>query len=197
MTPEQRQRVEIADWQKARFGDSDEARAALAYWRERGWHVDDRQKCPDERVYDFMSGWRAAHALTAAALEAAEQERDTARETAQKHQRRAQALESGVRDNLEACRRAGVSLGRRLAAAGYELERQRAEQAEAKLAALTAPPAPHAEAVRVLEEAWWRGRLSATARQGEWAGPELRERCGKDIADVLAALRAEGEGGDA
>lgn len=74
--------------------------------------------------------------------EQAEQERDTARETAQKHQRRAQALESGVRDNLEACRRAGVSLGRRLAAAGYELERQRAEQAEAKLAALTAPPAP-------------------------------------------------------
>lgn len=110
-------------------------------------------------------------------------------------------------------------------------QRQRAEQAEAQLAALTAPPAPprkacpygdpacpcqdgdschyedtvdtqamappapHAEAVRVLEEAWWRGRLSATARQGEWAGPELRERCGKDIADVLAALRAEGEGG--
>lgn len=39
----------------------------------------------------------------------------------------------------------------------------------------------------VLAEAWWRGRCSANARQGEWAGPELRERCAKDIADLTEA----------
>lgn len=39
-----------------------------------------------------------------------------------------------------------------------------------------------------LAEAWWRGRQSANARQGEWAGPELRERCEKDILDAVDAL---------
>ena len=35
-----------------------------------------------------------------------------------------------------------------------------------------------------LAEAWWRGRRSANERLGEWACPELRARCAKDIADL-------------
>lgn len=53
------------------------------------------------------------------------------------------------------------------------------------VAAQVAPRPLDAATLRArLAEAWWRGRRSANERQGEWAGPELRERCAKDIADL-------------
>ena len=53
----------LLDWQRARYGDSPETRAALAYWRERGWAVDDPNSVQaDIRVGAFASGYREAAA---------------------------------------------------------------------------------------------------------------------------------------
>jgi hypothetical protein len=76
----------------------------------------------------------------------------------------------------------------------FETVNDALDKAEAKLA--QAPP--RAEAVRVLEEAWWRGRRSVDHLPAVHAnGPKLTSMCNNDIASLLpsAALRAEGEGG--
>jgi hypothetical protein len=57
----------LADWQQIRYGDTDATRAALAYYRERGWRVDDPNFTRDtdvieDRIYAFTSGYEAAHA---------------------------------------------------------------------------------------------------------------------------------------
>lgn len=59
--------AELQDWQKVRYGDKESARVALAYWRERGWRVDDptwthaaQVKEAETRVYAFMDGYEAA-----------------------------------------------------------------------------------------------------------------------------------------
>lgn len=66
------------------------------------------------------------------ALRRAETERDAARETIKTLNRRAQQAEAGVRDNVEACKAAGVSMGRTLANAAAAMYLRRAEQAEAE-----------------------------------------------------------------
>ena len=55
--------VPLTDWQVARYGDRPETRAALAFYRERGWPVDERDAFNDEmeaRIQGFKSGWQAA-----------------------------------------------------------------------------------------------------------------------------------------
>jgi hypothetical protein len=49
----------LSVWQCMRFGDSDGVRAALAYYRERGWPVDDPLKSPEYLIYAFKHGWEA------------------------------------------------------------------------------------------------------------------------------------------
>lgn len=52
---------ELTDWQKVRYGDSPETRAALAYYRERGWPVDNVASTDMiGRVVAFTAGWREA-----------------------------------------------------------------------------------------------------------------------------------------
>lgn len=52
---------ELQDWQAIRYGDSDETRLALAYYRERGWKVDDQHhKHDDLMIYSFQAGYQAA-----------------------------------------------------------------------------------------------------------------------------------------
>lgn len=67
-----------------------------------------------------------------AALRRAEAERDELRATVTRLNRRAQTAEAGVRDNVEACKAAGVSMGRTLANAAADMYLRRAEQAEAE-----------------------------------------------------------------
>lgn len=55
-----------------------------------------------------------------------------ARETIKTLNRRAQQAEAGVRDNIEACKRAGVSMGRTLANAAADMYLRRAEKAESE-----------------------------------------------------------------
>lgn len=51
----------LAEWQSLRYGDSNETRAALAYWRERGWAVDDPNSVQaDIRIQAFKAGYREA-----------------------------------------------------------------------------------------------------------------------------------------
>lgn len=61
-------------WQSIRYGDTAAARAALAYYRERGWDVDnpDFTRATEEietRVYSFKSGYEAALTAKAPAQE--------------------------------------------------------------------------------------------------------------------------------
>lgn len=49
---------ELLDWQTARYGDSVETRAALDYFRERGWPVDDRHVAPDNKIAAFKAGYK-------------------------------------------------------------------------------------------------------------------------------------------
>lgn len=53
---------EMTEWQKIRFGDTPQARAALAFWRARNWLVDDQRLSRDveDRIYAFISGYEAA-----------------------------------------------------------------------------------------------------------------------------------------
>lgn len=58
-------RAEAArEWQAIIYGDHPETWAALAYYRERGWPVDDNTLAARARVVDmihgFQSGYRAA-----------------------------------------------------------------------------------------------------------------------------------------
>lgn len=67
----------MTDWQKVRYGDTKEARAALAYWRARGWKVDNPDFTRDTneietRVYAFMSGYEAAQSTLLAHVQALE-----------------------------------------------------------------------------------------------------------------------------
>lgn len=59
------ERAEAArEWQAIVYGDHPETWAALAYYRDRGWPVDDNTWAARERVMDmihgFKSGYRAA-----------------------------------------------------------------------------------------------------------------------------------------
>lgn len=108
--------------------------------------------------------------------EAAEAELAAARETIQRLNRRAQQAEAVADENVEACRRAGVSLGRGLAnyaatrateqlAAAQQREQQTAERVSALTGALEAvedvtraaitwaPPGPKADLLARLAEA--------------------------------------------
>ncbi len=67
------------------------------------------------------------------ALDAAERERDEARATNTRLNGRLTKAEAAMRTTIEDCMRQGVPIGRRLANAGYLMERARAEQAEAAL----------------------------------------------------------------
>lgn len=67
-----------------------------------------------------------------AKLDHAIAERDELRATVTRLNRRAQTAEAGVRDNVEACKAAGVSMGRTLANAAADMYLRRAEQAEAE-----------------------------------------------------------------
>jgi hypothetical protein len=67
-----------------------------------------------------------------AQLEQAIAERDALRATVSRLNRRAQTAEAGVRDNVEACKAAGKSMGRTLANAAAGMYQRRAEQAEAE-----------------------------------------------------------------
>ena len=60
------------------------------------------------------------------------QELAEARETIKRLNRRSQIAEAGVRDNVEECKAAGVSMGRTLANAAADMYLRRAEQAEAE-----------------------------------------------------------------
>ena len=62
----------------------------------------------------------------------AEAERNELRATVTRLNRRAQTAEAGVRDNVEACKAAGVSMGRTLANAAADMYLRRAEKAEAE-----------------------------------------------------------------
>lgn len=64
MTKDEQATPDLLDWQKVRYGDTPEARAAVAAHRQWGWPVDD----PDiNRFYDdmmtrigaFKEGYRA------------------------------------------------------------------------------------------------------------------------------------------
>lgn len=74
----------LADWQHIRYGDTDATRAALAYYRERGWRVDDPNFTRDTevieaRIYAFTSGYEAAYAALLSERDALMTERDEAR----------------------------------------------------------------------------------------------------------------------
>ena len=67
---------DMAEWQRILYGDTDAARAALAYHRERGWPVDlntfpERTQC-EARIYAFIDGYKAASKPTPARAEASE-----------------------------------------------------------------------------------------------------------------------------
>ena len=76
----------------------------------------------------------------------AESERDELRATVTRLNRRAQTAEAGVRDNVEASKTAGKSMGRTLANAAADMYRRRAEKAEAER------DAQHAEVLRLTGE---------------------------------------------
>ena len=52
----------LREWQVVRYGDTPEIRASLAYWRERGWPVDNPSTPweTDVRISAFKIGYRAA-----------------------------------------------------------------------------------------------------------------------------------------
>lgn len=52
----------LLEWQVIRYGDSPETHAALAYYRERGWAVDDPNVHPNyDRVNDFISAFKSGY----------------------------------------------------------------------------------------------------------------------------------------
>lgn len=81
-----------------------------------------------------------------AKLDHAIAERDELRATVTRLNRRAQTAEAGVRDNVEASRAAGKSMGRTLANAAADMYLRRAEQAESER------DAQHAEVLRLTGE---------------------------------------------
>lgn len=118
MTNETEKLIEEAQWYARRIGDYDGVPTELE---------------------DVLDG-------VVAALRRAEAERDELRATVTRLNRRAQTAEAGVRDNVEACKAAGVSMGRTLANAAADMYLRRAEQAEAER------DAQHAEILRLTGE---------------------------------------------
>lgn len=115
-----------------------------------------------------------------AALRRAEAERDELRATVTRLNRRAQTAEAGVRDNVEACKAAGVSMGRTLANAAADMYLRRAEQAEAER------DAQHEQVLRLT------GELEALATKTgdvEWredAAVEVVKMRGRQISELTA-----------
>lgn len=119
-------------------------------------------------------------ASLASALRRAEAERDELRATVTRLNRRAQTAEAGVRDNVEACKAAGVSMGRTLANAAADMYLRRAEKAEAER------DAQHALVLRLT------GELEALATKTgdvEWredAAVKVVKMRGRQIAELTA-----------
>lgn len=60
----------LLEWQVIRYGDSPETRAALAYYRQRGWAVDDSNVHANyERVNDFISAFKSGYRAAIAKAE--------------------------------------------------------------------------------------------------------------------------------
>lgn len=112
----------LADWQAIRYGDDDATRAALAYYRERGWKVDnpDFTRDTDEietRVFSFKSGYEVALKQAEAALAALRADRDewkheALRMAADETARRA-ALHDARADRESAIKELAAERGRR------------------------------------------------------------------------------------
>lgn len=115
-----------------------------------------------------------------AKLDHAIAERDELRATVTRLNRRAQTAEAGVRDNVEACKAAGVSMGRTLANAAADMYLRRAEQAEAER------DAQHEQVLRLT------GELEALATKTgdvEWredAAVEVVKMRGRQISELTA-----------
>jgi len=114
----------------------------------------------------------------------AESERNELRATVTRLNRRAQTAEAGVRDNVEASKAAGKSMGRTLANAAAAMYRRRAEQAEAER------DAQHAEVLRLTGE-----RDAARAGwQQEVIKGIARAQTVCDVVDALDEARSLGFG---
>ena len=128
-------------WQFAHCGahrESDKWLPCLGVRDESGKRV--------ENIDRHMPAARRLIPDLAAALRRAEAERDELRATVTRLNRRAQTAEAGVRDNVEASKAAGKSMGRTLANAAAAMYLRRAEKAEAER------DAQHAEVLRLTGE---------------------------------------------
>jgi len=191
MTPEQKARLELAaspEWAWSPALSTEDLRACLAAL--------DAAEQERDRLSAMLD--RGAEQYSEC-----DRERDDLRQRAEQAEATASklvALEAGYRESERLMlRRLSDALTGGNAGTWEEIAHA-AEQAEATLAALTAPPAPPAEAVKVLERiSSILGDLDADLSDRvdrAYAMTEAAIRRSMDEADTMAALRAEGEGGD-